>query len=97
MLRRCAITRPSTALTSASALSSHAAASSMLATAAVASLFTSTSQTMRHGRLKSYPRSSRPRQDRPLGTVTHRHIRRSRPRAGTPAGGDVMDGRQHST
>src|SRR5512142_821667 len=36
MLRRCLITRPSTALTSPSALAPHPVASSMLATAAVA-------------------------------------------------------------
>ena len=52
-LRRCASTRPGTALTCASTRALRSLTSPMLARAAVTSLFSSTRQAVRHGRPRS--------------------------------------------
>jgi len=70
-LRRCASTRPSTALTCASTRVLHSLTSPMLAHAAVTSLFSSTKQAACHGR----PRSQH-RLFRQPGPITHRDLTR---------------------
>ena len=73
-LRRCASTRPRTALTCASTRAAESLTSSMLAHAAVSSLFCSTSSATRHGRPKLHACNSRRARNRaPPGPVTHRY------------------------
>lgn len=70
-LRRCASTRPSTALTCASTRALHSLTSPMLAHAAVTSSSSPTKQAACHGRPRSQHRLSRQ-----PGSITHRNLTR---------------------
>jgi hypothetical protein len=87
ILRRCAITRPSTALTCASTLTVHAATSSMLAQAAVASSCFVTNP--RRATAASDYTHVIPASRAATPAITQRHASRGASQARTPASGHV--------